>query len=81
MDLRNDLEDACWRMWLGLSHVDGSVVPCCLDKTPTSWDRFNGRMASIWHNEAYTQFRNALFADRAGIPMCTNCSEGSHVYA
>ena len=26
-------------------------------------------------------FDKPWFADRAGIDMCTNCSEGSHVYA
>ena len=39
------------------------------------------RMDDIWHNERYTSFRNTLFKGRADIPMCTNCSEGSHVYA
>ena len=82
--LRNDLEDACWRMWQGAVLTwDGRVVPCCFDKDAhhVMGSLQTEGMASIWHNKAYTQFRNALFADRAGIPMCTNCSEGSHVYA
>ena len=32
------------------------------------------RMVDIWHNERYKRFRSTLFAGRADIPMCTNCS-------
>lgn len=82
--LRNALQDSCWRMWQGTVVTwDGRVVPCCFDKDAHhvlgSLDRQS--MQEIWHGEAYRQFRSRLFADRAGIPMCTNCSEGSHVYA
>ena len=82
--LRNALEDACWRMWQGAVLTwDGRVVPCCFDKDAhhVMGKLGDQSMAEIWHNEAYAAFRRTLFADRAGIPMCTNCSEGSHVYA
>lgn len=82
--LRNALEDACWRMWQGAVLTwDGRVVPCCFDKDAhhVMGQLDQESMAEIWHNEAYAAFRRTLFADRAGIPMCTNCSEGSHVYA
>jgi hypothetical protein len=35
----------------------------------------------IWRGEAYAAFRRTLFADRASIAMCTNCTEGTRVYA
>ena len=82
--LRNALEDACWRMWQGAVLTwDGRVVPCCFDKDAhhVMGQLGDQSMAEIWHNAEYAAFRRTLFADRAGIPMCTNCSEGSHVYA
>ena len=82
--LRNKLEDACWRMWQGAVITwDGKVVPCCFDKDAHNvmGNLKQQAMKDIWHGNAYNSFRSALFADRAEIPMCTNCSEGSHVYA
>ncbi|MGB1100694.1 MAG: radical SAM/SPASM domain-containing protein [Flavobacteriales bacterium] len=82
--LRNALEDACWRMWQGAVLTwDGRVVPCCFDKDAhyVMGQLGDQGMAEIWHNAEYAAFRRTLFADRSGIPMCTNCSEGSHVYA
>ena len=82
--LRNELEDACWRMWQGAVITwDGRVVPCCFDKDAhhVMGSLKEECMDDIWHNERYTSFRNTLFTGRADIPMCTNCSEGSHVYA
>ena len=82
--LRNELENACWRMWQGAVITwDGRVVPCCFDKDAqhVMGSLKEERMADIWHNERYKRFRSTLFAGRADIPMCTNCSEGSHVYA
>ena len=82
--LRNALEDACWRMWQGAVLTwDGRVVPCCFDKDAhhVMGQLGDQSMAEIWHNAEYATFRRTLFADRSGIPMCTNCSEGSHVYA
>ena len=71
-------------MWQGTVLTwDGRVVPCCFDKDAHHVLGKLGRqtMQEVWHGEAYRDFRTALFADRASIPMCTNCSEGSHVYA
>lgn len=82
--LRNPLDDSCWRMWQGsVLTWDGRVVPCCFDKDAHHvMGRLGDKsMRDIWHGPAYQQFRQTLFADRAGIDMCTNCSEGSHVYA
>ena len=82
--LRNALEDACWRMWQGAVLTwDGRVVPCCFDKDAhyVMGQLGDQSMAEIWHNAEYAAFRRTLFAGRSGIPMCTNCSEGSHVYA
>ena len=82
--LRNALEDACWRMWQGAVITwDGQVVPCCFDKDAhhAMGSLHDMGLNDIWHSERYAQFRSTLFQDRSGISMCTNCSEGSHVYA
>ena len=71
-------------MWQGAVITwDGKVVPCCFDKDAHNvmGNLKQQAMKDIWHGNAYKSFRSALFTDRAEIPMCTNCSEGSHVYA
>ena len=81
--LRNSLEDACWRMWQGTVMTwDGRVVPCCFDKDAhhVLGSLEEQSMKQIWHGDSYRLFRQTLFQHRSGIPMCTNCSEGSHVY-
>jgi hypothetical protein len=59
------------------------VVPCCFDKDA---HHVVGRVGTepfqaIWRGEAYAAFRRTLFADRSSIAMCTNCTEGTRVYA
>ena len=73
----------CWRMWQGAVITwDGQVVPCCFDKDAhhAMGSLHDMGLNDIWHSERYAQFRSTLFQDRSGISMCTNCSEGSHVY-
>ena len=82
--LRNPLNDECWRMWQGaVATWDGNVVPCCFDKDASHvMGNLNKEsMKSIWHTPAYEDFRRQVTSNRRGIAMCTNCSEGSHVYA
>ena len=82
--LRNPLKDECWRMWQGaVATWDGNVVPCCFDKDASHvMGNLNREsMKAIWHASAYDAFRRQVTSNRQGIDMCTNCSEGSHVYA
>ena len=82
--LRNSMDNACWRMWQGAVVTwDGRVVPCCFDKDAQHVMGMltQENMKTIWHNPNYASFRTQLFKQRDAIPMCTNCSEGSHVYA
>lgn len=83
--LRNPLLDQCWRMWQGAVITwDGRVVPCCFDKDAqhamgVAEDAEGFR--NIWTSPAYQTFRRSVFADRSGIDMCRNCSEGTQVWA
>ena len=82
--IRNPMNDACWRMWHGTVITwDGRVVPCCFDKDANHvmGNLTTQTMKEIWHDRPYSTFRSNLFANRAGLDMCTNCSEGSHTYA
>jgi radical SAM protein with 4Fe4S-binding SPASM domain len=82
--LKNRMEDHCWRMWSSCVITwDGAVVPCCFDKDAS----FKlGKMeekafADIWKSEAYNQFRKNVLTDRKSIDICSNCSEGTKVWA
>jgi radical SAM protein with 4Fe4S-binding SPASM domain len=83
--LRNPMHDRCWRMWQGAVVTwDGQVVPCCFDKDAQhSMGRATDGAAfrEIWQSPRYQQFRSSVFAHRAGIEMCRNCSEGTEVWA
>lgn len=82
--LRNALRDECWRMWQGAVVTwDGKVVPCCFDKDAhhVMGNLNESPMHEIWHGERYDAFRRLIVTHRQGVAMCTNCSEGSHVYA
>lgn len=73
----------CWRMWSSsVITFDGKLVPCCFDKDAqhTLGSLKDQAFVSIWKNEAYTQFRNAVFTNRNAIDICTNCSEGAKVW-
>ena len=72
-------------MWQGAVITwDGRVVPCCFDKDAqhamgVAEDAEGFR--NIWTSPAYQAFRRSVFADRSGIDMCRNCSEGTQVWA
>jgi hypothetical protein len=62
---------------------DGNVVPCCFDKDAQhklgTLKTFS--LKEIWLNDAYKKFRSAILKGRKEIDICTNCSEGTKVYA
>jgi len=76
--LKQPLRNRCYRLWSGcVVTTDGTVLPCCFDKDHTyRLGNLNGQsLAEIMHSEAASHFRRALLKNRAGIPICTNCSE------
>ncbi len=81
--LKNKLLNHCWRMWQGCVFTwDGHVVPCCFDKDATHkiGNISTHTFRSIWHGEAYKQFRKSMLVSRKEIDICTNCSEGTKVW-
>jgi radical SAM protein with 4Fe4S-binding SPASM domain len=82
--IKNELLNQCWRMWRGsVITWDGLVVPCCFDKDATH--RFGDVSAesfqSVWKSKAYYNFRSAILRGRKEIDICTNCTEGTKVWA
>lgn len=82
--IKNQLLNHCWRMWRGsVITWDGMVVPCCFDKDASH--RFGNVSEStfkeVWQSEPYRNFRSALLRSRKEIDICTNCTEGTKVWA
>ncbi len=82
-EIRNKLDDHCWRMWSGCVVTwDGKVVPCCFDKDATHQlgDLKFESLKSIWNGKKYREFRAGIFSSRKDIDICANCSEGTKVW-
>ncbi len=82
--IKSSLDNHCWRMWSGCVVTwDGKVVPCCFDKDATHQlgDLSTQSLSVIWNNDAYKNFRAAIFRSRKDIDICANCSEGVKVWA
>ena len=82
--LKNKMKDECLRMWSGAVITwDGKVVPCCFDKDAKHQmgDLQQQSFKEIWQNNEYQQFRKQVFKDRSSIEICSNCSEGTKVWA
>jgi radical SAM protein with 4Fe4S-binding SPASM domain len=82
--IKSSLDNHCWRMWSGCVITwDGKVVPCCFDKDATHQlgDLQTASLKEIWNNDAYRNFRSAIFRSRNEIDICANCSEGVKVWA
>jgi radical SAM protein with 4Fe4S-binding SPASM domain len=83
-EVKNRLEDHCWKMWHSCVITwDGRVVPCCFDKDAhhVLGDLRTHSFRELWQGAAYDDFRRALLHSRSSIAMCRNCSEGSPVWA
>lgn len=81
---RNKLSNHCWRMWTGCVITwDGKVTPCCFDKDASHQfgSLSENGFREIWNNDRYQSFRKALFRSRKEIDICSNCSEGTKVWA
>jgi radical SAM protein with 4Fe4S-binding SPASM domain len=82
--VKNALDNHCWRMWSGCVVTwDGRVVPCCFDKDGQHQmgDLTTQTFKQVWQGPAYSRFRHALLNSRSGIDICSNCSEGTKVWA
>jgi radical SAM protein with 4Fe4S-binding SPASM domain len=82
-ELKNKMENHCWRMWQGCVITwDGSLLPCCFDKDGHnkigSLQQQNFRQ--IWNSQRYNDFRNAVLNNRKEIEICQNCTEGTEVF-
>ncbi|MFN8276123.1 MAG: radical SAM/SPASM domain-containing protein [Chitinophagales bacterium] len=82
--IKNSLLNQCWKMWHSCVVTwDGRVVPCCFDKDAKYevGDVNQQTFAAIWQGAPYQSFRARLLRSRKEIDICTNCSEGTRVWA
>lgn len=82
--LRGNPGNHCWRMWSGsVSTWDGGIVPCCFDKDAKHilGNIQNSPFKEIWSASTYKAFRAAIIKNRQAVDICTNCSEGTKVWA
>jgi radical SAM protein with 4Fe4S-binding SPASM domain len=82
--LKNKLKNQCWKLWMGAEITwDGRVLPCCFDKDAQyeMGKLPESTFAEIWRSPAYQNFRGKLVHSRKSIDICTNCSEGTEIWA
>ena len=82
--IKNELSNHCWKLWhSSVITWDGTMIPCCFDKDAKyqMGSLKNMTMKKIWNGEKYKKFRSAVLHSRKSIDMCTNCSEGTRVWA
>ena len=83
-ELKNKLKNQCWKLWMGAEITwDGRVLPCCFDKD-AQYEM--GKLPDtpfheIWRSAPYNQFRAGVLNSRKSIDICTNCSEGTEIWA
>ncbi len=83
-EIKNSLVNHCWKMWHSCVVTwDGQVVPCCFDKdaSHTLGDLQSQNFRELWQSEEYNSFRKRLLKDRSQIDICTNCTEGTKIWA
>lgn len=82
--IKNELLNHCWKLWHSCVITwDGRIVPCCFDKDAQHQlgDLNTKPFREIWQSELYRSFRSRILQSRAQIDICTNCSEGTKVWA
>lgn len=80
---KNKLANRCWRLWhANVITWDGLVVPCCFDKDAQHQlgDLKSMSFRETWRSANYKAFRRSLMNGRKNIDICSNCSEGVHVW-
>lgn len=82
--IKNELLNHCWKLWHSCVITwDGRIVPCCFDKDAQYQlgDLTTKSFREIWESDLYRSFRSRILKGRAEIDICTNCSEGTQVWA
>ena len=82
--IKNKLLNHCWKLWHSCVITwDGTIVPCCFDKDATHplGSLKNNSFREIWFGKPYHEFREQLLMSRSQIDICTNCTEGTKVWA
>lgn len=82
--IKNELLNHCWKLWHSCVITwDGRIVPCCFDKDAQYQlgDLNTKSFHEIWESDLYRSFRSRILKGRAEIDICTNCSEGTQVWA
>lgn len=82
--IKNKLLNHCWKLWHSCVLTwDGMVVPCCFDKDAKHHmgDLKKESFETVWQNDRYQNFRSSLLKARNQIDICTNCTEGTKVWA
>lgn len=82
-EVKHRLHNHCWKLWHACVITwDGLVVPCCFDKDAQHrlGDLKTTAFRTLWHSDAYRQFRSKLLKGRDQIDICTNCTEGCKVW-
>jgi len=82
--IKNKLLNQCWKMWHSCVLTwDGRVVPCCFDKDATHQlgNLKTESFHNIWQGDAYNKFRSDILKARNEVDICTNCTEGTKVWA
>ena len=82
--IKNKLLNHCWKMWSGCVITwDGKIVPCCFDKDAahTMGSLQYESFKTIWQSLPYKLFRQSILKSRSEIDICTNCTEGTQVWA
>ena len=77
--IKNNLQNHCFALWrTSVITWDGRVVPCCFDKDAIfEAGKLSGKTFNeIWHSKKLNDFRKIILDERAGVSMCTNCTEG-----
>lgn len=81
---KGKMQNQCWRMWHSCVVTwDGDVVPCCFDKDATHvmGNIHDQSIKQIWRSPEYKSFRQNVLRSRKNIDICSNCSEGTKVWA
>jgi radical SAM protein with 4Fe4S-binding SPASM domain len=82
--IKNDLLNHCWKLWHSCVITwDGKIVPCCFDKDAQHQlgDLNTKSFKEIWQSDLYDVLRKKILRSRAEIDICTNCTEGTKVWA
>ena len=82
--IKNTLVNHCWRLWhSAVITWDGWVVPCCFDKDASHklGQVKSNSFHDVWKGSNYQAFRKSIIKSRSEIDICTNCTEGTKVWA